>query len=262
MAWPTRLLCGACLIVLQSLVLASSYQPELHVIQALAEPIFITAEMKQMMTVMFASQTNNVSFGFDDSTSACLLKAVNLGILDLWQTILSPSRGSQEQLAPNSGLPSGVVVTDCNSACRLAPRIYGAFGVPSLALGCSSEQFNDRRAFPNLIRIMSPFSSLKEPILQFMNHFGWKSLAILSTVEDDINLSAQAIKTYLESKSISVVQYTIMQPKSPDNEIHKIAKKIQNEYERSKYQTADDEDYLCSDVLTAGNLSTGPYLLI
>ena len=87
----------------------------------------------------------------------------------------------------------------CTEICKPIALVSAAWNIPYVSFGCSGTELSDKVDYPTFTRSVGTWVSLAPMFEAFASWFDWERVGILSTTENIMQLTADAITTVFES---------------------------------------------------------------
>lgn len=232
----SRHLCFLLLLVIRIYTNANYSHPETkHFLYLLDnEPIF------ELLNEPGNTFNNNVVSKFEErfhtEIEMGFSKCTRKGVANIMYEFLDTTGNSTE--------PVGALVTDCVVACELGSGFFPMLGVAVISSGCATVRSHENSVDESIVRMKASWHSWAKPLHLFLNHFHWKTIAIICSYKAGLNMAAELIGGTLRSNGIAVYVHDVAQEydvSGTASDINKDARMTSvltaaGEYNNSKYR--------------------------
>lgn len=97
----------------------------------------------------------------------------------------------------------------CSVVCEPVALLSAAFNLPYVSFGCTSDTLSNKYNYPTFTRSVGTWVSLAPMFDQMADQLNWKTLGIVTTTENIMQLTANAIKLQMENNGKTVIYQTI-----------------------------------------------------
>ncbi len=97
----------------------------------------------------------------------------------------------------------------CSVVCEPVALLSAAFNLPYTSFGCTSDTLSNKYNYPTFTRAVGTWVSLAPMFDYFADEYDWKTLGIVTTTENIMQLTANAIKLQMERNGKTVFYHTI-----------------------------------------------------
>ena len=97
----------------------------------------------------------------------------------------------------------------CSVVCEPVALLSAAFNLPYISFGCTSDTLSNKYNYPTFTRSVGTWVSLAPMFDQMADKLEWKRLGIVTTTENIMQLTANAIKLEMENHEKTVIYQTV-----------------------------------------------------
>ena len=97
----------------------------------------------------------------------------------------------------------------CSVVCEPVALLSAAWNTPFVSFGCTSDTLSNKYNYPTFTRSVGTWLFLAPMFDKLADRFGWDRIGIVTTTENIMQLTANAIKYEVEKKGKEVVYRTI-----------------------------------------------------
>jgi atrial natriuretic peptide receptor A len=108
----------------------------------------------------------------------------------------------------------------CSVVCEPVALLSAAFNLPYTSFGCTSDTLSNKYNYPTFTRAVGTWVSLAPMFNLFADEFDWTRLGIVTTTENIMQLTANAIKLQMERHDKKVFYHTIQTVVDENDEIN------------------------------------------
>ena len=149
--------------------------------------------------------------GLEEVTERQLLNGYDL----TWQwadTYCEPRQGLASAIQLWSDFNSEVdayIGGGCSVVCEPVALLSAAWNIPYVSFGCTSDTLSSKYDYPTFARSVGTWISLAPLFDKLADAYKWNRLGIVTTTENIMQLTANAIKSELEESGKTVLYNTI-----------------------------------------------------